>query len=257
VKGVKVPAQNRESLRPRGGRIEYCLFYNDRPKQFSDDSADTPENFNGDYIGGIDLMSPGGWTIRDNVFIGIQGRTRQARGAVFLWQDARECVVERNVMIDCDSGICLGNGQPPEPGEIHCTGFVVRNNFITRAPENGILADYTRNCKIIHNTIQHPDSRLRRGIRLVDTNDGLLVANNLLVGPKLLVESKSSPDLRNNVEDARPALFVNAASGNLRLAKQASGIVNAAPLLTDAPKDIDRLPRGRRADLGAHEFSAR
>src|SRR5688500_570133 len=92
VKGVKVPAADRERLRPRGMRIEYCLFYNDRPKQFSDDPADTPQNFNGDYIGGIDVMYPQGWSISDNVFVGIRGRTGQARGAVFLWHDARDCI---------------------------------------------------------------------------------------------------------------------------------------------------------------------
>ena len=255
VKGVKVPLENREQLRPRACRVEYCLFYNDRPKQFSDDFADTAENFNGDYIGGIDVMFPSGWVISDNVFVGIRGRTHQARGAVFIWQDAWDCTVERNIIVDCDSGICLGNGQPPEPGEIHCTNFTVRNNFITRAPENGILADYTRNCRVLHNTIHDPDSRLQRGIRIVHDNDGLLVANNLLSGPKLRLESKSQITLRDNREDAPAALFAGAAEGNLRLAKQETGIVDAAAPAQGVTEDIDRHPRGKRADLGAHELS--
>ena len=62
----------------------------------------------------------------------------------------------------------------------HCTGVVVRNNFLCRVPENGILADYTRDCAILHNTVHDPESRLGRLIRLVHDNDGLRVVNNLL-----------------------------------------------------------------------------
>ncbi|GAH46890.1 unnamed protein product, partial [marine sediment metagenome] len=37
VKGVKVPKKNREVIRPKRCRVQYCLFYNDRPKRLSDD----------------------------------------------------------------------------------------------------------------------------------------------------------------------------------------------------------------------------
>src|SRR5262249_43666562 len=148
------------------------------------------------YIGGIDVMYAKGWTIRDNRFVGIQGRTRAARGAIFLWHEATDCVVERNVIVDCDSGICLGNSSKPEDVAFHCANMVVRNNFVTRAPENGILADYTRGCKILHNTVHDPANRLGRLIRLVHDNDDLLVANNLLSGPPIRNESPSKIDFR-------------------------------------------------------------
>ena len=125
IKGVKVPLADREKLRPRDCRIEYCLFANDRPKRFEDDPADTPNNFKGNYIGGIDVMFVAGWSIRDNVFVGIRGRTGEARGAVFLWHDARDCVIERNIIVDCDSGICLGNSHKPDDVAVHCTGIIV------------------------------------------------------------------------------------------------------------------------------------
>src|SRR5262249_33724026 len=34
IKGVKVPEKDRERTRPRDCRIEYCLFFNDRPKRY-------------------------------------------------------------------------------------------------------------------------------------------------------------------------------------------------------------------------------
>ena len=37
IKGVGVPEKDREKLRPTDCRVQYCLFYNDRPKQPGDD----------------------------------------------------------------------------------------------------------------------------------------------------------------------------------------------------------------------------
>ncbi len=143
VKGVKVPLDRREVMSPKDCRIQYCLFYNDRPKRYSDDPADTAANFGGNYVGGIDVMYARNWVIADNVFIGIQGRTRGARGAIFLWHETQDCLVERNIIIDCDTGIALGNSHKPDEVPIHSTRCIVQNNFVTRAPENGIVADYT------------------------------------------------------------------------------------------------------------------
>jgi len=130
VKGVKVPEAGRETIRPRHCRIQYCLFYNDRPKRLSDDAADIAK---GNYIAGIDVMFAADWVISDNVFVGIQGRTQEGRGAVFVWHDSRDCIIERNIIIDCDVGLQLGNPHKPEGIRHHCVRFIARNNFITRA----------------------------------------------------------------------------------------------------------------------------
>jgi hypothetical protein len=257
VKGPAVRPEDRDTFRPSDCRIQYCLFYNDRPKQFSDDPADRPGGFGGDYIGGIDVMFPRRWTISDNVFLRIQGRTRQARGAVFLWHDAQDCVVERNFVIDCDSGICLGNSHKPADIEVHCRGCIVRNNFVVRCPETGILADYTRDCKIVHNTSHDPDSRMKRLIRLVHGNDGLLLANNLLSGPPMRVETDSPMDVRGNVTGDFTAAFVDAAAGNLHLARPVPEVVDAAVPLPDVRDDIDGKPRDARPDVGADELDIR
>jgi len=252
VKGPGVPKKDEKELCPQQCRIQYCLFYNDRPKRFDDDPTDTPKTFNGNYIGGIDAMQCRGWTISDNVFVGIRGRTGEARGAIFIWQDSRDCVIERNVIIHCDQGICLGNSHRSR-FPIHCTGFVVRNNFITGAPESGILADYTRDCKILHNTIHCPVSRFKRLIRLVHDNDGLVVANNLLSGPPMRIETKSKMDLRGNVTKVLTAAFVDAANGDLHLKENVAGVTDAAEPLKDVTEDIDRQRRGTKADVGADE----
>ena len=251
---MKVPEAGREATRPRDCLIEYSLFVNDRPKRFEDDPADTPRNFDGNYVGGIDVMYATGWTIRDNVFIGIRGRTGNARGAVFLWHDSRDCVVERNVIVDCDSGICLGNSSKPADVAIHCTGIMVRNNFLCRVPENGILADYTRDCAILHNTVHDPRSRLGRLIRLVHDNDGLRVINNLLSGPPPRNESGSEITMRGNLSGDLTAAFVAPDEGNLRLTAAATGAIDKAVALPEVTADIDRKPRGATPDLGAHEF---
>ena len=251
VKGVKVPEENREAVRPKNCRIEYCLFYNDRPKRLSDDTHDIAH---GNYIAGIDVMYAGGWTISDNVFVGIRGRTSEGRGAVFIWHESQDCVVERNIIIDCDAGICLGNSHRPADTPYHCRNCIARNNFITRAPEGGIVTVYTRDCKILNNTIYEPASRLGRLIRLVHDNEGLLVANNLLSGPEIRNESKSKIKFVNNLQKDLTDAFMNSRYGNLHLTDRAADAVNKAVMLPGITDDIDRQPRDEKPDLGADEI---
>ncbi len=178
----------------------------------------------------------------------------ECAGAIFLWHDCRDCVVERNVVVDCDSGICLGNSFKPPGIAYHCTSALVRNNFVTRAPENGILADFTRDCTILHNTVHEPKSRFGRLIRVVHDNDGLRVENNLLSGPGPLVETQSRFTVRNNLSRDLSAVFVAASEGNLRLTAAATAAIDRAELLTEVPADIDGTPRDAHPDLGVHEF---
>ena len=253
VKGVAVPDRDREESRPYDCRIEYCLFYNDRPKQFSDDEADPQNGFGGNYVGGIDVMSATRWTIRDNVFTGIHGRTGEARGAIFLWVDGRDCLIERNIIIDCDCGICLGNSHRGPETKVHCTNCTVRNNFVTRCPENAILADYTRDCKILHNTIHDPGSRLQRLIRLVHDDDRLVVANNLLSGPPIRIESESRMRIEGNLSRDFTQGLVDPAAGNLHLRPDAVRSLGKVKRLAEAPEDIDRHQRHEFTVVGADE----
>ena len=257
IKGVKVPEKDRDKIRPRNFRISYCLFYNDRPKQYSDDPADTPANFRGNYIGGIDTMFAADWVISDNVFINLNGRTGEGRGAVFIWHDSINCIVERNIIIDCDAGVCLGNAHRPADIIIHCSGCVVSNNFITRAPQAGVVTVYTEDCRILNNTIHEPKSRLGRLIRVVFINRGLLIANNLLNGPDIRRESDDPMRIHDNIAGDFTAAFTDPANGNLHLKSTDPRIVDKAHVLglgaVDA--DIDKTPRDRKPDIGADEFN--
>jgi len=255
IKGVAVP-KGAGIEPPANCRVEYCLFYNDRPKQLSDDPADTRENFDGNYIGGIDVMYPKRWTISDNVFVGIRGRGGAGRGAVFLWHEAEDCIVERNVIIDCDSGICLGNSHRPEGVALHARRCLVRNNFVTRCPENGILADYTADSRIVHNTIHDPGSRLGRLIRLVHSNDGLVAVGNLLSGPPVRIETESRMEVRSNFTGDCTAAFASARDGDLHLATPIQEVVDVAEPNPDVKEDLDGRPRGARPDIGADERDA-
>ncbi len=106
-----------ETVLPHDGRIQYCLFVNDRPKENTDDE------FGGDYISGIDMACVARWTISDNTFADIRGHNGGGRGAIFVWMGSREVIAERNVIVNCDRGISSGNpsGEPP-----HMTGGIAR-----------------------------------------------------------------------------------------------------------------------------------
>lgn len=254
VKGVKVPEQNRETMRPKGCRIEYCLFYNDRPKQLADDPADIAQ---GNYVAGIDVMYAKDWVIRDNVFVGIQGRTGEGRGAIFLWFDSQDCLIERNIIIDCDVGLQLGNAHRADNVELHCVRCVALNNFITRAPEAGIVTVFTKDCRILHNTIHDPQSSRGRLLRMVFDNDGLIVANNLLSGRAMSNESDSEIRFLGNLLRDVSSVFVDPVGGNLHLAKAASEIVDRGEAIAEAPDtDIDGQKRDARPDIGADELGA-
>ncbi|MBN2136249.1 MAG: right-handed parallel beta-helix repeat-containing protein [Sedimentisphaerales bacterium] len=251
VKGVKVPKAERERIRPKRCKVQYCLFYNDRPKRLSDDAHDIA---GGNYIGGIDVMYPADWVISDNVFVGLNGSTREARGAIFIWHDARDCIIERNIIINCDAGICLGNPHRDAETTVHCTGFVVRNNFVTNATEGGIVPVYTKDCKILNNTIYERDSRLGRLIRVVFDNDGLVIANNLVSGPPIRNESDSKITFLNNLEKDISSSFVDAAQGNLHLARRHDEVVGRGLRLKEVRTDIDGRHRGETCDIGADEW---
>jgi len=173
---------------------------------------------------------------------------------VFLWQEAEDCVVERNVIIDCDAGICLGNAFKPEDVEVHARRCVVRNNFVTRCPQQGIAAVHTRDCRVLHNTVFDPAARFGRPIRIVRDNDGMVVANNLLGDKAVLLEGKSRVELRGNVVRDLSDVCVDVGRGDLHLRRRTDGATDAAEDSARVQDDIDGEPREGKADVGADEW---
>jgi len=202
-RGVKAPGirNDDEQLRPRDCRVQFCLFYNDRPKQFADDETDTAKTFNGNYIGGIDVKNTTDWKITDNVFIGIQGRTREGRGCIYISENGRGCTIERNTFLNCDIAIALGNPSL-EFSKHHAVNCMARNNFIADCPETGILACYTKDCEISRNTIHDPEATLGRLIWIQNDNSGLQVSGNQLIGRPILVTTDSQIKQQGNVNFA-------------------------------------------------------
>jgi hypothetical protein len=199
--------------------IRYCRFSNDRPKELEDDLTDKPgASFDGNYVGGIDIMYARNWTIADNFFSSIRGRTGRGVAAIFLWVDSRDSLIERNIIVDCDRGIELGNAHIPPHITDHCTGVTARHNQITRAPIGAITATATRDCRIEHNAIHDPENRFRRSIRMVRHNPGLVVAENRIAGaaPQIEAEDRSEVTLRDNRDNLPPTVFRNPAVGDLR-----------------------------------------
>ena len=255
IKGTGVPDKDGQPQFAERCRVQYCLFYNDRPKQRGDEPWEDSEPRMGfNYVGGIDVMNAKGWVISDNVFTGIHGKTGEARGAIFMWHNGTDCVIERNIIIDCDTGICLGNSSARGERR-HANGFVVRNNFIVRCSESNILADHTRDCKVLNNTVHDPKLRNGRLLRVVHANDGLVVANNIFSGPRISVEKyEGKIDVRNNLVRPVGDYFVDEAKGNLHLTTGAVDVIGKATADVDVKEDIDGQPRDDRPDLGADEL---
>jgi hypothetical protein len=133
---------------------------------------------------------------------------------------------------------------------------VVRNNFVTRCPQQGVCVVHTRDCRIVHNTVHDPALRFRRLIRLVHDNDGLLVANNLLGTAPVLVETETRMDMRGNVNRDLADVCVDVEAGDLHLKRDAPGVVDAAEHLDGLSDDIDGARRGGTPDVGADELQA-
>lgn len=250
IKAVRSPV-----LKTRNGVIEGCLFVNDRPKRFEDDPSDDPATFDGNYVGGIDLMDAVGWQIRDNVFRNLQGRTRVGRGAIFIWFESRDCVIERNVIVDCDQGIALGNAHKPADTPLHASGFLVRNNFITRAPMNPLFLAHTRDVRLVHNTVHDPDNPRRRSVRIFADNDGVRLIGNLIQGHPIGLENVVGEAVLepNHLGLRLGPVFADIDSGDLRLRSAAIESLPRFGKLPEVPEDFDGWQRPAATLPGAHD----
>ncbi|MEW6750453.1 MAG: hypothetical protein AB1505_05680 [Candidatus Latescibacterota bacterium] len=225
-------------------------------------------------------MAARGWVIADNVLVGIRGRTGGARGAVFVWQGSQDVRIERNVILDCDSGMWLGLAWPPEDTR-HCARHEVRNNFVAGPRCTGILLNRHVDSRVVHNTVYDPVPLAHRPagtdiedggvlgeaaeprcrpLRLGVGHRGLLVANNLLCGPGDLHVSETAGEVRlwgnRWLQEPDPGVFGDVTNGDLHLARGAARGLAVGAAVEGVTEDIDRRPRGGRPTVGAHEGRA-
>jgi len=241
---AKAPDEAVLKVRPAGGRVEWCLFEQDHPKKQKDWTG-------GNYIGGIDMMWLKNWVISDNVFLGIRGRTGEGRGAIFIWNNSEDVLVERNLIAGCDTGIALGN---PSGAKLHVIRGTVCNNFVVRGAYKAVELVRTRDCKVYNNTVWSKDAGWDRTFHLFQGTAGAEVFNNLVRG-RLRVDGKGARLVAGNLTGDMAGFFRAPEKGDLHLApKGAAAARGKGRAVPEGVTDFDGQPRAGRVDLGADQL---
>ena len=244
TRGIKGTAtQDRKHI--EHGSVRHCYFENTR----------VPERswlFDGDYISAIDMMYLNHWTFADNVFKNIKGANGGGRGAIFVWNQSRNVVVERNLFTDCDRSIAFGN--PSEPtnymqGTHHNYDGIIRNNAISTGAGKGIELVWLDNVKVYHNTVYCPSPQ-GLAIHYFQRINRLHLANNLVRGR---IKGEGDVVSEDNVVGALDGYFVNPARGDFHLTEDATLALGKGVALTLVQDDIDGERRAERPDVGADE----
>jgi hypothetical protein len=235
-----------EKIRPRNGRVEYCLFLNDHKK------TDTDDGFHGDYVAGMDMMMLKNWTIADNTFIGIRGANGTGRAGIFIWVESEDVVAERNVIINCDRGIAFGNPSSVPP---HMTRGIARNNFIVGGSIQALEFHQVVDSIACNNTIYASDPENAWHVEVGRNCKGVRFYNNLVHG---LTRFNDSPvEQKGNIIGDLAGWFVDPAVCDLHLTAKAIPARGSAVPLPEAAEDFDGQKRRPKSDVGADELSSR
>ncbi len=232
-----------EKIRPRNGRVEYCLFVNDRKKE------DTNDGFQGNYVAGMDMMWLKNWTIADNVFIGIRGASGGGRAGIFIWVESEDVVAERNVIIHCDRGIAFGNPSSVPP---HMTRGIVRNNFIVGGSIQALEFHQVVDCKAYNNTIIATDFDNAWHIEIGRNCQGVQFCNNLVHGKTRF--KNDQVEQKGNIIGDLSGWFVNPAICDLHLMAKAGDALGKGVPLPEVTEDFDGQKRKSQPDVGADEM---
>ena len=246
TRGLKGTASKDQKLLV-GGSVRFCRFENTKVPEKSWYSG-------GNYITAIDMMYLKDWVFSDNVFKNMKGATGGGRGAIFIWNQSRNIVVERNVIVGCDRSISFGNPSEPtlyEPGTLHNYDGIIRNNFIVPDAQRGtgIEVVWADNVQVCHNTIYAPNINYG-AIRHYQKISRLLVSNNLVRGR---IYGDGDVRLEGNFTGEIDGYFVNPAAGDLHLTKSAVEALGKGLQLSSVLEDIDGQKRKKHTDLGADQ----
>lgn len=167
-----VSPETLERIRPRDGEVRNCLFDCDHTKRNEQDSA------NGDYISGMDLMNIKDWRISGNVFVGLRGKNGGGRGAIFIWNESEDVLIEDNLMVDCDRAIALGNPSGKPGKSFHIRGAVVRGNTILGGSNKAVEVEFGDEVRILGNRIASGERTRFAAVQMLDILSTALVSGN-------------------------------------------------------------------------------
>ena len=208
------------------------------------------------YTGGVDVLNGDNWIIRDNVFKNIRGPKGQlSMGAILLWRQSKNSIVERNKFIECDFGIGFGN---PKGRLFDHEGGIIKNNFFFRKGKFGdaaITLNRAKGFKVYHNTlISRQTFPWVMDYRFQESSGEIF--NNITDG-KILARDGGSAVIKGNVTKVKSVWFKDFEKGDLHLRALAESCIDKAVSLPVVKQDIDcehRGKDGKPSDIGADEF---
>jgi hypothetical protein len=224
------------------GIVEYSVF------EYDTTSRD-------DYTNGVDVHTGDNWIIRHNLFRNIRAPQGQLAGpAILMWNNSTNTLVDGNTFINCQREIALGLIERTPNDH---SGGIARNNFIYRsvAGDSGIYVGDSPNTQVLHNSIFLSGTYANAIEYRFAHTTGVVIANNVLDG-RVQARDGATGSISGNYTTATPALFVNAAAGDLHLEPTATALLNKiATPLANAALDWDGHPRPTgTTDIGADEF---
>lgn len=248
---IKVSTAGNPGPYADGGIVECSLFeYTDRARS--------------DYTNAVDVLAGSEWMIRDNEFRNIRAPAGQLAGpAVLLWRNTIDSVVERNLFVECDRAIALGLSSPDGNTRDGETTYdfqngTIRNNMIYREGPGdiGITVNYARDVSIYHNTVIQNGTFPWGTIEYRFESTNATIFNNLTDGP-IWQRNDAGASLGNNVTNASPGWFVDAAAGDLHLTAGATAAIDqASPVGVADDFDGHSRPTGDGPDVGADEWGS-
>jgi len=208
------------------------------------------------YIGGLDIHKGQQWIVSDNVFKDISSPNQQvAEHAVHFWNNCLNNTIERNIIVNCDRGVGFGLGQNGNQNR----GGIIRNNMIYNDgtglfDDVGIGLESSPDTEVYNNSIyiDYPRAIEYR----FETTINVRIGNNL-TNKDISSRNGASGTLFSNVTTAPLNWFVDAPTGNLRLASEISTVIDqGTDLGRQVAVDIDQnnRPSGVAYDIGAHEL---
>ena len=165
-------------------------------------------------------------------------------GAIFVWVNSEGVIAERNLIVNCDRGICFGN---TSAGPVHMSGGVVRNNFIVAGRSQAIEICQADHTAVLNNTV-FSDPPAPRVVQFHNIAAGNRFINNLVAG---VLEAPPEVAVENNIVGPMDGWFVNPQADDLRLTGRAVAAFGKGRRLNEVTDDFDSRKRADPPDIWA------